>query len=195
MSLLPKLGEKVLLWSQHRHAPYYLMGWSFAESSVFPVPPDLLLISMSLAKPESIWRYAAMTTLFSVLGGMLGYFFGYSFFHLIEPYINQFGYMPAYQKVSLWFHTWGFYAIFFAGIVPIPYKIFTIGAGATHMVFWPFVFASIVGRALRFYLVSTAMYFGGERLRNLILTSIDRGGALVLALLALAFILHYLGLF
>ena len=151
MTIFSKLYQKILQWAKHRHAPYYLAGVSFAESSFFPLPPDILLISMGLAKPHRVWHYAALTTLMSVLGGIFGYFIGVFFLHFIFPSIVYFGYLPAYQMVQTWFQHWGFWAIVIAGFAPIPYKVFTVGAGAIRMVFLPFVLASFLGRGLRFF--------------------------------------------
>lgn len=163
MRLFSSLLERVMQWAKHRHACYYLAGLSFVEASVFPIPPDVILISMTLATPHKAWRYALLTVLFSVVGGMFGYLLGEYFFSYIHPYILQFGYAAAYGKVQHWFDTWGFWIIIFAGFIPIPYKLFTIGAGATHMIFWPFVMASVFSRSVRFFVVTAAVYYGGMR--------------------------------
>ena len=180
----------MLCWSQHRHAPYYLAGVSFAESSFFPIPPDVLLISMGLAKPSQVWRYAGLTTLTSVLGGILGYVIGVFFLHIIYPWLVYFGYLPAYQMAQTWFQHWGFWAILIAGFAPIPYKIFTIGAGAIHMTFLPFLFASILGRGLRFFLLAMGIACGGERLQQYLARSIDRLAWILLTILILAYIAY-----
>jgi len=139
MQIFSRLYNKVLQWSRHDHAPYYLSGVSIIESSIFPIPPDVMLISMTLAKPEKAWFYAGITTISSVIGGMLGYVIGAFFLQLIYPYIVQFGYEPSFMQVKELFHQWGFWIIFLAGFTPIPYKVFTISAGATRIAFLPFV--------------------------------------------------------
>ena len=124
-------------WSGHQHAPYYLAGVSFAESSFFPIPPDVMLISMGLAKPKSSWLYALITTLFSVLGGIFGYIIGHYFIEFIGPWIAQSAWKEKYDLIQHYFLLHGILTIFIAGFSPIPYKLFTIAAGAMSMPFLP----------------------------------------------------------
>ncbi|KTD19518.1 DedA family protein [Legionella israelensis] len=166
MKFFSTLYQKTIAWSQHRHAPYYLAAVSFAESSFFPIPPDVMLLSMGLAKPEKAWQYALITTLFSVIGGILGYCIGWFSIKFIYTYLVYFHYEDSYQQVVSWFQYYGVWMIFLAGFSPIPYKLFTIAAGALQMAFFPFLLASIIGRGLRFYLVSTIMYLYGAKLHN-----------------------------
>lgn len=173
MRLFSRLYARVMHWAAHPHAPRYLAGLSFAESSFFPIPPDVMLAPMALARPERAWSYALLTTASSVLGGMLGYLIGYFAFGVIEPLLHQAGYWPAYEAARSWFEQWGFWAIFVAGFSPIPYKVFTIAAGVLAMVFLPFVLASAVGRGLRFFLVAGLMVLGGERMERKLRTYID----------------------
>ena len=133
MSLFSTLYLRVLQWSRHKYASYWLALVSFTESSCFLVPPDVMLAPMTLAKPEKAWFYAGLTTMSSVLGGLLGYLIGMYAFQAIEPWIVDLGYMHAYQQVEIWFEQWGFWAIFIAGFTPVPYKIFTIASGAAGM--------------------------------------------------------------
>ncbi|MEJ2395819.1 MAG: DedA family protein, partial [Candidatus Thiodiazotropha sp.] len=144
MRLFSSLYSRTMQWSRHPHAPRYLAGLSFAESSFFPIPPDVMLAPMSLASPKRAWYFAALTTLASVLGGMLGYVIGHFAFDLIQPYLHEWGYWQAYQRTQLWFDEWGFWAIFLAGFSPIPYKVFTITAGVISMALLPFLLASAV---------------------------------------------------
>jgi len=182
MRLFSRLYARVMHWAAHPHAPRYLAGLSFAESSFFPIPPDVMLAPMALARPERAWSYALLTTASSVLGGMLGYLIGYFAFGAIEPLLHRAGYWPAYEAARGWFEQWGFWAIFVAGFSPIPYKVFTIAAGVLAMVFLPFVLASAVGRGLRFFLVAGLMVLGGERMERKLRTYIDYiGWATVLA--------------
>jgi len=183
MKLFSSLYTMVMAWARHRHAPYYLVGVSFAESSFFPVPPDAMLVPMSMAKPRRAWAYAAVATAGSVLGGMVGYAIGTWFFHVVHPYIIQFGYDAAYLQVVAWFKVWGVLAILLAGFSPIPYKLFTIGAGAVGMPFLPFVLASCVGRAGRFFLVSGLISWRGEQLEKLLHRYIDIVGWLFVLLI------------
>jgi membrane protein YqaA with SNARE-associated domain len=173
MSMFGSLYEKVLAWSRHRHAPYYLGGLSFAESSFFPIPPDVMLAPMSLARPDRALGYALLTTLTSVLGGIAGYLIGVFAIELIEPLIREWGYSDKYLAAQQWFDDWGFWAIFLAGFSPIPYKIFTITAGAISMAFLPFVIASFIGRGARFFLVAWLMSWGGEAMEHRLRQYVD----------------------
>ena len=184
------LYEKVLNWSHHRHAPYYLAGVSFAESSFFPIPPDVMLIPMVMSKPERAWDFAAITTISSILGGILGYLIGYFAFEWLgQPLIEAFGYEEQYHSLVSWFSKYGFIAVVLAGFTPIPYKLFTLAAGATQMALLPFIVGSIVGRGLRFYLVAALIRYLGKRLEPVIVKYIDAVGwaSIVLVVLAVAF--------
>ncbi len=160
------LYEKALIWAKHRHATKYLCALSFSESSFFPIPPDVMLAPMALAQPEKAFRFAMLTTIFSVLGGMLGYGIGFFMFDSISPWLQETKYWEKYLLAETWFKDWGFWAIFVAGFSPIPYKVFTIAAGALQMFFIPFVLASVVGRGARFFLVAMLIAAGGEKLES-----------------------------
>ncbi len=166
MKLFTTLYDKVMRWARHPHAGWYLAGLSFAESSFFPVPPDVMLAPMSMARPQRAWRLALLTTLASVAGGMLGYLIGWLAFDLVEPLLREWGYQAAYEQARAWFGEWGFWAIFIAGFSPIPYKVFTITAGVVAMPFLPFLVASFVGRGARFFLVALLMAWGGEAMEQ-----------------------------
>ncbi len=185
MKLFSKLYTRVMSWSRHRHAPGYLAGLSFAESSFFPIPPDVMLAPMTLANPAKAWRFALLTTIASVLGGVLGYLVGMFAFDLIEPLLKDAGYYSKYLVVQDWFVEWGFWAIFIAGFSPIPYKLFTISAGVISMAMLPFMLASFIGRGMRFFLVAGLMAWGGERMEGVLHKYIDRIGWLSVLLLLL----------
>jgi len=187
MRIFSFLYNKMMTWARHRHAPYYLYGLSFAESSFFPIPPDVMLAPMTLAKPEKAWNYATWTTVASVLGGILGYFIGMLAFNLVHPYIVDFGYEPVYLQIQAWFQTWGFWVMFFAGFAFIPYKLFTIAAGAMHIALLPFILGSAIGRGGRFFLVTAVMLWGGPRMEKIVERYIERIGWVVVVLLALAY--------
>ncbi|HES76081.1 MAG TPA: DedA family protein, partial [bacterium] len=157
MKLFGRLYDKVIGWSKHPRAPWFLGGLSFAESSFFPIPPDVLLAPMCIARAEKWWRFALLTTVMSVLGGMLGYLLGAMFFEMLAPWIERMGYAPKMEIARQWFTEWGFWAVFLAGFSPIPYKAFTITAGAMGMPLIPFVLASVFGRGGRFFLVAWLM--------------------------------------
>ena len=189
MKLFSYLYNKTSSWSAHRHAPYYLAGVSFVESSFFPIPPDVMLISMGLATPRRSWHYALIATLFSVIGGMLGYLIGMYFFEFIRPYIEASSYASSYQQIHLWFEERGILMIILAGFTPFPYKVFTVTAGAMHMVFLPFVIGSIMGRGLRFFLVCGILYFSGARLEAQLRRYIDLIGCLMIVIMIVVFCL------
>jgi membrane protein YqaA with SNARE-associated domain len=174
--MFQKLYDKTLAWSKHRHAAKYLCALSFAESSFFPVPPDVMLAPMALAQPDKAFRFALLTTIASVLGGIFGYAIGYFLFDSIEPWLRTTHYWESYLIAQDWFENWGFWAVFVAGFSPIPYKVFTIAAGALSMVFVPFVLASIIGRGGRFFLVAMLLAAGGARLESKLREYMDRLG-------------------
>ncbi|MGY6274211.1 YqaA family protein [Methylomonas sp. MgM2] len=180
--MFQKLYDRVILWSKHRHAVKYLFALSFAESSFFPVPPDVMLAPMALAQPKKALRFALWTTLASVLGGMFGYGIGFFLFENIEPWLKTTHYWNGYLTAIAWFNQWGFWAVLVAGFSPIPYKVFTIAAGALSMIFAPFVLASFLGRGGRFFLVAILIAAGGEKLESKLREYIDRLGWGLLAI-------------
>ncbi len=193
MRIFSKLYERVMIWSKHPHAERYLVGLSFAESSFFPVPPDIMLAPMSLARTDKALFYALITTLASVLGGILGYIIGFWFFDLIQPLVAEGGrWFVYYQKTQNWFSDWGFWAIFIAGFSPIPYKVFTIGAGTLGMSFIPFVLASFIGRGARFFLVASLMKWGGKEMELKLKQYIDFLGWFIVILGVIAYIIYKL---
>jgi len=102
-NLFSALHDRVMLWARHRHAPWYLASLSFAESSFFPIPPDVMLAPMTLTQPKQAWYFASLTTLTSVLGGVFGYVIGLFLFELIEPLLHQAGYWNTYLRAHTWF--------------------------------------------------------------------------------------------
>lgn len=180
MRLFSRLYERVMGWAAHRHAVWYLGVLSFAESSFFPIPPDVMLAPMSLARPRRAWFFALLTTLASVAGGLFGYLIGQVAIDAVLPLIEQAGYGDRYHIVLAWFDQWGFWIIFIAGFSPVPYKLFTIAAGATSMALLPFVAASAISRGARFFLVAGLMRWGGEPMQRLLKEYIDRLGWLVI---------------
>jgi len=191
--MFQKLYDRVILWSKHPHAVKFLFALSFAESSFFPVPPDVMLAPMALAQPTKAFRFALWTTLASVLGGMFGYAIGFFLFDSLEPWLKNSHYWDAYQQANAWFDEWGFWAVFVAGFSPIPYKVFTIAAGTLNMIFLPFVLASIIGRGGRFFLVAMLIAAGGERLESKLREYMDRlGWGLVAIIVVGGLIYHFM---
>lgn len=190
MRLFSYLYDRVMGWVVHPHAPRYLFALSFAESSFFPIPPDVMLAPMALAHPERGRRYALLTTLASVLGGLFGYLIGYFAFEAVAPLLHQAGYWERYQTAVAWFQQWGFWAVLIAGFSPIPYKVFTIAAGALQMFVPTFLFASLIGRGARFYLVALLMARGGERMQAVLRSYIDRIGWLTVAVIVVVYLVY-----
>ena len=179
----------MLAWAGHPHAERYLGALSFAESSFFPIPPDVMLAPMCLADRARAWRFAAVTTITSLIGGIAGYAIGYLALEAIEPWLHNMGYWPAYLKGRAWFDEWGVWAVFVAGFSPIPYKIFTISAGAAALNLPGFIIASLVGRGARFFLVAGLIVAGGERMAIALPKYVERiGWAVVILTVIIALI-------
>ncbi len=176
MNIFSYLYKKVILWSTDLRAGRYLFLLSFAESSFFPIPPDVMLIPMCLADKKKAWYYAFITTLASVLGGIFGYFIGYFIFDLLELWLRNSGYWDSFQLSQDWFQNWGLWAVLLAGISPIPYKIFTIAAGITGVNLIGFILFSILGRGARFFLIAAMISFCGERISLILESYIERIG-------------------
>jgi len=189
MRLFGPLYDRVLSWAGHPHAPRYLGALSFAESSFFPVPPDVMLAPMTLARPEAASRYALLTTVASVLGGLAGYAIGYFALDLAEPWLRGAGYWEGYLEVRVWFERWGFWAVLAAGFSPIPYKLFTIAAGTLAMFLPAFAVASVVGRGARFFLVAYLVRWGGPAVERRLKTHIEILGWAFVGLLVIAYLL------
>jgi|TARA_R110002096_G_scaffold61468_11_gene152827 membrane protein YqaA with SNARE-associated domain len=190
--LFKRLYQRVLTAAEHPKANRLLVLLSFAESSFFPIPPDVLLAPMCLAKPAKVWYLAMLTTVGSVAGGVFGYFIGLFAFELVQPLIELMHYEAKFDLVKVWFADWGFWAILIAGFSPIPYKLFTIAAGLLAMAFLPFVLASLIGRGARFYLLAFLVSLGGEGLRHKINDYIETIGWTVTGLLIIGLISYKL---
>jgi membrane protein YqaA with SNARE-associated domain len=150
----------------HEKAPHALFWVAFIESSIFPIPPDVMLIPMVLANRAKAWLYAAICTVGSVVGGLAGYAIGYFLFEYIgQPILRFYGYADNFQQIQSWFNEWGVWILLIKGMTPFPYKVLTIAAGAFHMALVPFVLASIGARALRFFLVAGLLYWFAEPIR------------------------------
>lgn len=182
MRLFGPLYDRVLQWAAHRHASRYLGALSFAESSFFPIPPDVMLAPMCLADRARAWRLATLTTITSLAGGVAGYAIGYLALEAIEPWLHRMGYWAAYLRGREWFDLWGVWAVFVAGFSPVPYKIFTISAGAAALNLPGFVIASLIGRGARFFLVAGLIVAGGERMAEALPKYVERIGWAVVVL-------------
>ncbi len=188
-----KLYDWVLSLAAHRHAPYWLGGLSVAESSFFPLPVDILLAPMVMARPKRAWFYAGLTTAASVFGGVIGFFIGVWLLDAVLPLLQQWGYADAYATANAWFLQWGFWAVFLAGFTPIPYKVFTIAAGAAGMFLPVFIAASVVGRGARFFLVALLVSWGGPKVEPHLKRYMDQIAWSTLAVLLVAFSVYRYG--
>ena len=179
-------NDQVTWWHLHRrlynwvvhfadtpHGERALFLLSFAESSFFPVPPDVLLVPLTLGAPKKWFRFALSCSIASVIGGVLGYFIGFFLWDFIGDWLFQhagwMGFTQAnYDKISGWYKNWDFWIVFGFGFTPLPYKVCTILAGACKINFLGFVIASTVGRSARFFLVAGLFRWKGEAIRPFI---------------------------
>ncbi|MDP8052723.1 YqaA family protein [Pasteurella atlantica] len=173
MKLFGTIYDKVMEWSSLRLAWLWLSLVSFIEAIFFPIPPDVMLIPMSMSQPKLATRYAIYTTIASVMGGMIGYGIGFYAFDWVKDIIFGWGYQAQFDKTLTWFEQWGILVVFLAGFSPIPYKIFTICAGVMQMLFLPFVLTAAISRFLRFLLVARLSAWGGEKYAHKIRKSIE----------------------
>ena len=167
--MLRRLYDRVLLLAASPRAPLWLALVSFAESSFFPVPPDALLVPMALARPDRAWRLAAICTISSVVGGMLGYFIGYALLDQVAlPLIRFYHMQDRMDAFVQGFNRWGLLIILVKGLTPIPYKIVTITSGLAGFSFPKFVAASVVTRGARFFLLAALLRRFGAPVRAFI---------------------------
>lgn len=167
--MLRRLYDRVMDLSAHPRAVWGLAGVSFIESSVFPIPPDVMLVPMVLAERARAWFYAGVATISSVLGGLLGYAIGFFLFELIgRPILNFYGYGEAFADFAQRYNEWGAWIVFFAGVTPFPYKVITIASGTTQLNILVFMIASIAARGLRFYVEAALLYWFGPPIRDFI---------------------------
>jgi membrane protein YqaA with SNARE-associated domain len=167
--MLHRLYDRLIALAAGPHAIWALIAVSFAESSFFPIPPDILLIPMMLARPRQAWRLALLCMVASVVGGMVGYAIGYFVFDAIgRPLLEFYHAMGKYDALKAGFDRWGVWIIILKGMTPIPYKLVTIASGVAHFDFAAFVGASIVSRSLRFFLLALILWWFGEAARDFI---------------------------
>ena len=171
MHWVHRLYHWVLKWADTPYAVPAIFLLSFAESSFFPVPPDVLLIAMAVGRPKRALYFAAVCTLGSVLGGMLGYAIGLGLWSSVDQIFYAYvpGFSPeAFARVQELYQEWGITIVFTAGFSPIPYKIFTIASGVLSMSFLPFILASLISRGARFFLVAGLIYRFGSTIQKFI---------------------------
>ena len=190
--MFEQIYKRVMRLAAQPQAPKYLAILSFLESFILPFPPpDVMLAPMSLAKPERAMRYASVTLIASVVGGLTGYLIGAFLFDQVQPYLIAWGYEQKFETAMNWFEIWGFWAVLVAGFSPVPYKIFTLSAGVLSLAIVPFIAASIIGRGLRFYLVAWCLAKFGPSIENKLIQYIERIGWAVVVILTLLIIYYY----
>ena len=167
--MIRRLYDWVMHWAETPYAVPALFILAFAESSFFPIPPDVLLIALAVSIPARSFRYALVCLIGSVLGGVLGYAIGVFGYDVVgKPIIEFYHGQEAMEKVNELYTKWGFWGVFTAALTPIPYKVFTIASGFFKFNFWAFIGASICGRGLRFFAVGALIYFCGPKIKEFI---------------------------
>lgn len=184
MAFVRKIYDKMLALSEAKTAMFFLFLVAFAESSFFPIPPDIMLIPMILATPSKAWKIAGLATFASVLGGYFGYGIGVFFFDLIaEPLLNFYGYLEKFKEFENYYHEYGAWIVFGAGLTPFPYKIITIASGAVHLDLGVFTVASVLARGGRFFVVAWLLKKYGTPMKTFIEKNLSWLSVLFLLLL------------
>ena len=169
IAMFDRLYERVMTLARHRHAMRWLAAVSFAESSVFPIPPDIMLIPMVLAERTRAWAVASVCTLASVLGGLAGYAIGYAFWEAVgQPLVAFYGYEAKMGDFAARYDEWGAWIVFLAGITPFPYKVITIASGFAGLDVVVFVVASVLSRGLRFFAEAALLWRFGAPARRFV---------------------------
>ena len=167
--MLRSTYDWVMGLAARRDAIWVLAAVAFIESSVFPIPPDVLLIPMVLAARDRAWRYAAVCTIASVLGGMLGYAIGMFLFDSAgQPLLEFYGYAAKFDEFRGRYNEWGAWIVFIAGLTPFPYKVITIASGVAELDLAVFTVASVLARGLRFFIVAALLWWLGPPVREFI---------------------------
>lgn len=191
MAVFGSIYKRVIGWARHRHASYYLTATSVAESSFFPVPVDVLLAPMVLARRDKAWWYATLATVGSVAGAVVGYYIGlFLFDQVAQPIIDLYNFQEKFVYVQSLFNEYGVWIIFIAGFSPVPYKVFTITAGVVGMPLLPFILTSLVARGARFFLVAGLVYAGGDKIDAVLKKRVEQIGWASVVIIVLAAIIY-----
>jgi membrane protein YqaA with SNARE-associated domain len=167
--MLRGLYDWTMRLAAHHRADHVLAAIAFAESSFFPIPPDILLIPMVLARRERAWRLAVYCTIASVIGGLFGYAIGYFLFETIgRPLLQLYGYVDQFANFQARYNDWGAWIVLIAGVTPFPYKVITIASGVSALSLPTFMLASVLARGLRFFIVAGLLWAFGEPIRDFI---------------------------
>ncbi len=169
MNFFRNLYDWTLRQSSKKLAPWFLAFISFVESSFFPIPPDIILIPMIIAKRTKAFIYASICTISSVIGGLFGYLIGFIFFNSIGIILVNFYGMSEYiENLKEYYNNYGVWFVLVAGFTPVPFKIITIASGLFQLNLFIFILCSFVARGLRFYLISGLLYLYGEAIKYFI---------------------------
>ncbi len=182
--MVQSVYDWMLRMAESPYAMYFLAMVAFIESSFFPIPPDIMLIPMVLAMPDKAWKIASIATVASVLGGCFGYGIGVFGYELIaKPILEFYGYMHQFDVFQSYYHEWGAWIVFGAGITPFPYKVITIASGVVDLNLWVFSLASVLARGMRFFLVAWLLKKYGEPMKDFIEKNLGKLSVLFLILL------------
>jgi membrane protein YqaA with SNARE-associated domain len=185
MKIFQPMYAKAMLWAKHKNAPALLGVLSFFEAFIFPVPPEMMLAPMCLAKPRSGFWYAGISLAASMVGMFIGYAMGYFAIDLAMPLVEKMGYATKFESIKKDVIDNGFLLLLAAGFTPIPFKIFTVAAGAAGMPLLPFFFGALIGRGKRVFLVAAAIRLGGEKAEAKLQKYIEPIGWIATAILVL----------
>lgn len=182
--MLSRLYKWTMAQAAHRHAARALAAVSFIESSIFPIPPDVMLLPMILARRERAWAYAALATAASVAGALVGYGLGFFLFDTIgRPLLEFYGYMDKFAAFQTTFNDQGAWLVFFFGITFFPFKVITIASGVAQLNLTVFLLASLAARSLRFFIVAGLLWLFGEPVRQFVEKRLALVTTVVMALL------------
>jgi membrane protein YqaA with SNARE-associated domain len=163
MKIFQPMYAKAIQWAQHKNAKTLLGVLSFFEAFIFPIPPEAMLAPMCLAKPKSGFWYASISLICSMAGMFVGYAVGHYAIDIAMPLLEKFGYAAQFEDIKKQAIDNGFWLLLIAGFTPVPFKVFTLAAGAVGMPITPFFFGALIGRGKRVYLVAGAIRLGGEK--------------------------------
>ena len=188
--MLSKIYYWTLALARQKHALLVLALIAFIESSIFPIPPDILLIPMVLALRDRAWLVAGICTIFSVVGGIFGYGIGFFMYEQIgKPILEFYNYGKNFAEFQIRYNQWGAWAVFFAGITPFPYKVITILSGVTSLNLPIFIISSVLARGIRFFIIAALLWKYGEAIRAFIERRLGLLFTLFFVILAGGFIL------
>jgi membrane protein YqaA with SNARE-associated domain len=168
MRWVRRLYDWTLSWAESKHSTWALFLLAFAESSFFPVPPDVLLMALAMGKPKKSMYFAAVCSIGSVIGGMAGYYIGYEFWNLAKSILTAYGFYDKLELIGNYYRDYTAWAVAIAGFTPIPYKVFTIAGGYFRVDLLVFFIASALSRSARFFLVGGLIMIFGEKIKKFI---------------------------